>query len=251
MNKPEQDVINDVSNIDYLGNSPIRISLLAFAQLFSNIYVTKFDTNGKPLKEKRKVQINFAPKSTIVSFLDETTRLPNSNFPELGKRLPFLSFDMTGLSYNNAHQTPATLKHAAFGNPNLQDGKYIYTISPFIFDFQLDIWSKEFQPALEILNQIIPLFRPEVSIKIKTQKTGRMITDIKFIIGQISKTDNYTEGFQNNRLINYNISFKSYFDWPMIIDNGDGLGNQGTLIREIEIDFDWEFNRFQDPIVEK
>jgi len=73
----------------------------------------------------------------------------------------------------------------------------------------LTIWAKNMDDSIQILDQILPMFAPEVSIKMKESFGINLVNDVKIVLGSVSKGDNY-QTMLENRIINWDLSFTVY-----------------------------------------
>ena len=146
---------------NYTYNKVIRKCVIGFGTLFNNIEVRK-ETGGTTF-QKMKVPLAYGPKQKFLARLEGQ--------PELNKKvaitLPRISFELSGLSYDSSRKlSPITVD-------KVKDGKnvrQIYTPVPYNLDFSLSILSKTNDEALEIVEQIVPIFQPSYNITIKIKR---------------------------------------------------------------------------------
>ena len=66
--------------------------------------------------------------------------------------------------------------------------------------------------SIQILDQILPMFVPELSIKLRESRKLNIYNDVKVVLNGVSKNDNYQSGFDENRMIVWDLSFQVHAD---------------------------------------
>lgn len=188
-------------------NSTIRNVTVVFGSVFSNIHVRKYLPDGSidPVNTSL-VPIAYSAKTQYGYWIEQQMRKPTGNI-EINMKLPRLSFELNGLSLANDRGINTNLPLVA--KKISQDGTQLKSRAPisYSFDFTLSIWAKQMDDSIQVLDQILPFFTPELSIKTKESKIMNIVNDIKIVLNSISKNDNYAEGFNENRIIEWDLSF--------------------------------------------
>tara|TARA_B100002019_G_scaffold231007_1_gene204520 strand:- start:204 stop:977 length:774 start_codon:yes stop_codon:yes gene_type:complete len=122
---------------------------------------------------------------------------------------------MTGISYDSARKlapTTLTLKSDTSNAVKKQ-----YTPVPYNIDFELNIISKTNDEALEIVEQIVPIFQPSYQMTIKLVDGMEEFRDIPIILNSISYSDDYEGSFDEKKitLITMTFTCKSYIFGPV------------------------------------
>lgn len=218
--------------IPELYKSAIRTVTIVFGSLFNDIYVRKYAPDGSVITgSKRRVPIIFSPKEQYFTWIYNTMRRPD-NGTKVGVSLPRLSYDLVGIAPDQQRQIPPYLYHSGAPNMNADSPYANRELSPaaYSFNFTLSIWSNDMDSSIQILEAILPYFKPEVSVKVKEQDTLPIINDIHVVFNSMSKQDNYTEGYEVNRFIQWDLEFTMYSNiWTPTV-------SEGKLITEIFID---------------
>lgn len=214
--------------------STIRTVCIIFGSLFNNITIREYNNDGTISDKRRKVEIAFGSKSHYTLWVEQMMRLPNGN-TEIGIRLPKLTFEFTGLSYDANKQLNPYMYHT--GNSYLTgtkiSSKTTFSPAAYNFNMNLTLWAKDFDTSIQILDQILPYFKPNVAIKIKEQYELPIINDIYVVLDSINKTDNYLEGFEANRILEWSMDFTMSANIWQTKDI-----QESALIKEVLIDFD-------------
>jgi hypothetical protein len=209
-------------------HSHIRKTVTIFGTLFNNISVQRKDANGV-VANNIKVPLSYGPKQKFLTRLFEE---PDLTSPEVAIRLPRMSFELTGMQYDttvklnkmNTVTKPTQLGQTAIRNP-----------VPYIMNFQLNVYAKNQDDALQIVEQIIPYFNPEYVVTIKELNDLDIKRDIPFTLQSVTYTDDYEGDFTSRRVLIYTLDFttKTFFYGPVNKDVG--------VIKDVEVnsrDFD-------------
>lgn len=193
-------------------HSVIRTTAVIFGALFSNIFVRNYNKDGSISDKKTLVPISYQAKDNYALWLEQEMRTPQGNI-EVNTKLPRMSFEMVGLSRDEEKRSNPNLP--VYSNTISPNGKTLRSRSPipYAFDYQLTIWCKQMDDSIQILDQIIPMFVPEVSIKMRESKKLNIYNDVKIVLNSINKNDNYSAGFDENRMITWDLSFQVFADF--------------------------------------
>ena len=191
----------------YTYNKVIRKCVIAFGTLFNNIEVRK-ETGGTTY-QKMKVPLAYGPKQKFLARLEGQ--------PELNKKvaitLPRISFELTGLSYDSSRKlSPITTDYKKDG----KSVRKIFTPVPYNLDFSLSILSKTNDEALEIIEQIMPLFQPSYQVTIKIIDDINEYRDVPIVLNSINYADEYEGNFDQRKLTTIDATFtmKAYIFGP-------------------------------------
>ena len=191
----------------YTYNKVIRKCVIAFGTLFNNIEVRK--ETGSTTYQKMKVPLAYGPKQKFLARLEGQ--------PELNKKvaitLPRISFELTGLSYDSSRKlSPITADYKKDGKTS----RKIFTPVPYNLDFSLSILSKTNDEALEIVEQMLPIFQPSYNVTIKIIDDINEYRDIPIILNSLNYADEYEGNFDQRKLTTIDASFtmKAYIFGP-------------------------------------
>ena len=198
----------------YFYHSHIRKAVAVFGTLFNNINVQRKDTSGNAVNNV-KVPLSYGPKQKFLARIFEE---PDLNAPEVALRLPRMSFEITSMSYDpsvklnkmNTLATPTPYGKSTVRNP-----------VPYILTFDLNVYAKNQDDALQIVEQILPYFNPEYTVTIK-ETSLNFTRDIPITLQAVGYTDDYEGDFTSRRVLIYTLSFnmKTFFYGPVDRDRG-------------------------------
>jgi hypothetical protein len=200
----------------YTYNKIIRKCVIGFGTLFNNIEVRKEKSDGTTYS-RMKVPLAYGPRQKFLARLEQQADLNQ----KVAITVPRLSFEMTGISYDAGRKlAPTTLTLKA----NTKDAvKKQFTPVPYNIDFELNIISKTNDEALEITEQIVPVFQPSYQMTIKLVDEMNEYRDIPIVLNSISYSDDYEGSFDDKKitLITMQFTVKSYIFGP--------VGTQGPI----------------------
>ncbi len=200
----------------YTYNKIIRKCVIGFGTLFNNIEVRKEKSDGS-VYSRMKVPLAYGPRQKFLARLEQQADLNQ----KVAITVPRLSFEMTGISYDAGRKlAPTTLTLKA----NTKDAvKKQFTPVPYNIDFELNIISKTNDEALEITEQIVPVFQPSYQMTIKLVDEMNEYRDIPIVLNSISYSDDYEGSFDDKKitLITMQFTVKSYIFGP--------VGTQGPI----------------------
>lgn len=181
----------------YFGTT--RKMVIAFAGLFSNLYTRTFDKDGVTQKIV-KVPIAFANKEKFIVRLQQDAAL-NEDIQIL---LPRLSFEIVGFDSDSTRQLNKSNKSLG-----IKDGRSVYSYSPVPYNLSFNLYSftKTQEDNLQILEQIVPYFTPDMNLTIKVMQSPDISQDCSLVLNSISPDDAYDGGFEDRRYIITTYSF--------------------------------------------
>src|SRR6056300_306794 len=196
-------------------NEGMRKLVVAFGQIFNNIYVQNKASDGAITKRLR-VPLAYAPKEKFLVRLDQQADLESREFAIV---LPRMSFEMTGLSYDPNRKLNKMNKTVRV-KTNEADGKVMnfnYTPVPYNIDFSLNIFTSTAENGLQIVEQILPYFQPDYTVTIKVVPELNLVRDVPIILNTVSYEDSYNGDFTRRRAVIYTLNFtaKTYLYGPM------------------------------------
>jgi hypothetical protein len=191
---------------EFFYNEHIKRCVAVFGTLFNNLEIRKRDASGKVLSAM-KVPIAYGPRAKFLSRIEGDTNLRD---PKLALKLPRMSFEITSLDYapefilqkHNKRTTQISSTTRSTVNEPIK-----YRIG-----FQLNIYSKNQDDVLQILEQILPNFKPEYTVAVK-ETANNFVSDMPFSLKSVSISDEYEGDYLTRRSLIYTIDFESYINF--------------------------------------
>jgi len=93
----------------------------------------------------------------------------------------------------------------------------LHTPAPYDLEFTLNIMTKYTEDGTKILEQILPYFKPDVTVSVKMIDTMDFYVDIPVILNSVSTEDTYESDFQTRRVLTWTLNFtmKAYYFGPV------------------------------------
>lgn len=186
-----------------------RKIIVGFGNMFSNIKVKR---EGKtPAAEKTiDVPIAYAPKEKWLVRLEQDSSLENHTYITL----PRMSFEITGLSYDSSR---AINRNNYISCTGVDGTSKTFAPVPYNIEISLYILTKTQEDALQIVEQILPFFAPQLTMSINAVPESNIIMDVPVIIDGLSVSDEYDGDFETRRFITYTLNFtlKTYMYGPV------------------------------------
>jgi len=189
----------------YFYNQTIRKSVALFGTMFNNIYIMRTLSNGNG-SSTIKVPLSYAPKRKYMERLLENPDLDTDS--KVAVKLPRMSFEIISIAYDPTRQLVKTNNVNYLGTAAVNRTK-IYTPAPYNVGFQLNIYAKSHDDALQVVEQIIPFFSPQYTLTIKPLVDFPSIKeDVPLILNSISFSDDYEGSVEARRTIIYTLDFE-------------------------------------------
>jgi len=208
----------------YFYHEIIRKTIISFGTLFNNIYIRHTKSDGSILDET-KVGISYGPMQKFLAKIQEQEQLTKP----IATTLPRMSFEMINIQYDQSRKTGVTQTFKASDGSNL---KKVFMPVPYNIGFELNIFSKLNDDALQIIEQILPFFQPSFNVTVNLVDSIGEKRDIPIVLNSISFNDEYEGSFQTRRALIYTLRFtaKSYLFGP-ISNDSEGL------IKKVQVDY--------------
>lgn len=212
----------------------IRRTSAAFGTMFNNIYIRHQDGDGQDFSYI-KVPIAYGPIQKFLSRIEQKPDLRN----RVAITLPRMSFEVGQLSYDSSRKS-STLQtfNTTVGSNNTP--KQLYMPVPYNLPFQLTIATKYSDDMFQIIEQILPFFRPEFNLTVNLSSTIGEKRDVPLVLQGITPfQDDYEGNYDNRRFITTTLNFvaKVFFFGPVDTDNN------GNIIKKVQVDYYTDIKR--------
>lgn len=209
----------------YFYHKRIRKSVAVFGALFNNLFVLRQDSTGGVISQV-KVPLSYAPRR---SFLDRINASSQGEAAEraVAIKLPRMSFEITSFNYDASRQLTKISNYNLTGTSTSNRSKFFSPV-PYTISFQLNVYAKTHDDALQIVEQIIPYFNPQYVVTIKPVTDFPSIKeDSAVILNAVTFSDDYEGSLEQRRSIIYTLDFdmKISFYGPI---------NTGNIIRQAD-----------------
>jgi hypothetical protein len=204
----------------------VRMAVSVFGSLFNNMYVLRQNSSGETISQV-KVPLSYAPKR---SFLERLQEMQNGEESErrVAIKLPRMSFEIMSMTYDATRQLPKTNTFSSSVSGDSTKKNQFFSTVPYDIAFDLNVYAKSQDDALQIVEQIIPYFNPQYTLSVKPFFTDhpQIKEDVPVILSGIAFSDNFEGAIGDRRTILYTLSF-------MMKINLYGPILQSSIIREV------------------
>jgi len=207
-------------NSFYFGT--IRKYVIAFGNLFNDIYVQRLDSNGNRI-QTLAVPLAYGPKE---KWLVRLVQDPNLD-QDVAITLPRMGFEITSLTYSPQRKLSSTLKNSRLKTSDLDRVDTQFVPVPYDINILLSIFVRNADDGAQIVEQIVPYFRPEFVTNVRLIPEMGIVADTPVVLQDVSIEDTYEGDFDTRRALIYNMNFnmKAYFYGP--------VSNSGVIKRTI------------------
>ena len=183
-----------------------RKCVAIFGRLFNNIYVIRKNSSGGVISQV-KVPLSYAPKSKYLERIRENPDLQDNT--RVALKLPRMSFEITSISYDTTRQL-SKMTNFTTSSTAIKTRQKFNTAVPYVLGFQLNIYAKTQDDALQMVEQILPTFNPQYTLTIKPFATEypTFLEDIPISIQGVDNNDDYENELASRRTIIYTLSFE-------------------------------------------
>ena len=186
-------------NNDIFYHGITRKIIVGFGSLFSDIRL-KRENADKTVSQTLAVPIAYAPKEKWLVRIEQDTNLDNHTYVSL----PRLSFEITGMDYDPTRKVARTNYLTCSDGTNMSR---TYSPVPYNIEISLYILTKTQEDALQIVEQILPFFTPELTMSLRAVPEAGVLMDIPVILNNVSINDEYDGDFETRRFITYTLNF--------------------------------------------
>ena len=208
----------------YYYHEIIRKTIVGFGTLFNDIFIVHKDKQGEVL-DQTKVGIAYGPMQKFLAKIQQQAELNKA----IAITLPRMSFEMTSIQYDSSRKSGVTQTFKASDGNNI---KKVFMPVPYNIGFELNIFTKLNDDALQIVEQILPYFQPSFNITVDLIDSIGEKRDIPIVLDSINFQDDYEGDFSTRRALIYTLQFtaKTYMFGP-IAESTEGL------IRKVQVDY--------------
>ena len=169
-----------------------------------------------------KVPLSYAPRKKFLERIRQQTDLYTDE--KVAIKLPRMSFEITSFTYDLSRQLTKTsafkgrLQKPTFaGDDNNPPGgvanpkaQKFYSPVPYSITFDLNIYAKSQDDALQIVEQILPTFNPQYTVTIKSfpEEYPEFKEDIPIVMIGVAFSDDFEAEMSQRRTIVYTLSFE-------------------------------------------
>lgn len=181
----------------------LRKAVAVFGTLFNNIYVLRKDSAGQVISQI-KVPLSYAPKQKYLERIRENPDLDTNTAVAI--KLPRMSFEIITFVYDATRQLTKNTSFTQSSTSSTRDKFKMFV--PYNVTFQLSIYAKNQDDALQIVEQILPFFSPQYTLTLKPFADYPDVKeDVPITLTSVDFTDDYEGAVESRRTIIYTMTF--------------------------------------------
>lgn len=199
---------------NYFYHQRTRTAVATFGKLFNDIYVLRKNSAGA-IVSTLKVPLSYGPKQKFLERIAEQADLVEDD--KVAIKLPRMSFEITSIAYDTQRQLPKANDFNRAGSTVNQRNKF-RSGQPYIITFELSIFAKSQDDALQVMEQIIPYFSPQYTLTIKPFADFDTISeDVPIVLNGVGMNNDYQGELGARQTIEYNLTFDMhiYYHGPI------------------------------------
>ena len=184
----------------------VRTAVSVFGSLFNNLKVIRTNSSNQVISQV-KVPLSYAPKKNFLARIEDGMANGESEY-KVAIKLPRMSFEITNMVYDATRQLPKmnTLSKAITNSINTREK--LYSATPYNISFQLNIYAKSQDDALQIVEQILPYFTPQYTVTVKPfADIPTLLEDVPVNLNSVVMQDNFEGALGDRRTIVYSLDF--------------------------------------------
>lgn len=181
----------------YYYNGTIKKIIAVFGSIFNNIHTAKI-IDGK-MTNIARVPLAYGPKEHTLARLNYNTD-PNSKEAALvAVKVPRMSFQISSIEYdtgsklNRLNQTLIPIDGTTISKARQ------WQSVPYNIGLQLSVYARNQDDALQIVEQIFPIFTPEYTVAVKDLEGPNTSIDVPITLTGVTFSDDYEGSFETGR----------------------------------------------------
>jgi len=203
---------------NYFYHERVRRSVAIFGKVFNDIYVLRKNSTGAVISTV-KVPLSYAPKNKFLDRIREQADLASGQ--RVALKLPRMSFEIVSYTYDPTRQLQKTSNFMQTGSTAAQRAK-INAYVPYNITFQLNVYAKTQDDALQIVEQIMPYFAPQYNLSMSPISAyPDLKEDVPITLQSVDFADDFEGDVATRRTIIYTLTFemKANFYGPIADKN--------------------------------
>lgn len=180
-------------------HASIRKLIVAFGSIFDEVhYEDEWGT-------EKRVPLNFSPKE---KWLEKIESKKNADSLNYAVTLPRMGFMITDIAYSpERHLNPLSKIE---DRRDVNTRKWMPNRVPYDFTFELYIATLKYETTLKLIETIVPIFTPELTVTIEDRKDFDLSNNITFNFdGSVNTILDFEGGFDSRRSILTTLTFRA------------------------------------------
>lgn len=186
-----------------------RKMVVSFGTMFNNIRLVRYNKAGTTEIERITVPLTYAPKEKFYARLQQD---PNMN-EAVQITLPRMSFELSSITYDPIRKT--SMFNRTFSPLNQNQIRSV-RMTPYNFDFTLNVYVRNTEDGTQIIEQILPYFAPDYTLTADIVGLSEPV-DLPIILQNVTYDPDFIGGPDNLRTLTWTLNFtmKGYMYGPI------------------------------------
>ena len=176
-----------------------------------------------------KVPLAYGPKQKFLARIDQDSTRGADNVKTTALTLPRIGFELTGLTYDPGRKLNRIQKFKKVKGADSKSLSNVYMPVPYNVSFTLFTMAKNSEDALQIVEQILPMFQPDYTVSLNVMPQLDIVRDVPIILNDVTYEDSYDGAFTERRVLMYTLAFtaKMYLYGPV---------TSTSVIKQVQVD---------------
>ena len=209
--------------VNYFYNSTTKKYIALFGTMFNKIVIARDDVVSGQEVQRMVVPISYGPYQKFLARVHQD--------PEINRKtaitLPRIAFELTNMEYDGSRKVNSVRKILGQQQNQADRSSFQYVGVPYNLNFTLSIMTKYAEDGTQILEQILPFFKPEWTYTVKLIDNIDPI-DIPIVLNSVNMEDVYENDFETRRSLLWTLTFtmKGWYFGPQ---------REGKVIKFIDV----------------
>ena len=183
-------------------HSTTRKYIAIFGSIFNKLSIERQDANEI---QRMPIPVQYGPYQKWLSRLVQDKNLDKKT----GISMPRISFEISGMTYDSQRNLPSLNKLKG-------SGKSLFMPSAWNIDFTVSVMTMYHEDAVQIVEQIIPFFKPSYSVSAKMIDDFEPV-DIHINLTSVTSDDIYDGNYEVRQSIIWTLTFtmKAWYFGPV------------------------------------
>jgi hypothetical protein len=177
----------------------IKKIVIGFGALFSKVKVQRHDNSGA-LLQTVGVPISYGPKEKIFVKLRQDPKQTDHVYTVL----PRMAFEIVSYTYDSERALNRMNQIRCYKGDKMLG---VSTAAPYDLNIQLHILTKGAEDGFAIIEQILPLFKPEYTMTLDLLDVMKIKKDIPIVLNSVGLMDDYEGDFSVRRFVTHTLDF--------------------------------------------
>jgi hypothetical protein len=208
----------------------VRTAVSVFGSLFNNLNVLRTNSSNQVISQV-KVPLSYAKKRDFLSRIEDIGT--GESEYKLAIKLPRMSFEITSMTYDATRQLPKVNTMSRAIQNSVVSRQRLYSATPYTIGFALNIYAKNQDDALQVVEQILPYFTPQYTVTVKPfTDIPTLLEDVPITLSSVSMNDDQSTPLGSQRTIVYTLAF----DMDILLHGPTSTDGQ-KIIRDVRTNY--------------